>query len=64
MAKAADADEYQPSYREQTVDKTLQNFDKRISENEKRWLMSKGALAMLATLKGVDFAISKLGSLI
>lgn len=61
---AADTTEYEPSYREQSVDATLDEHDARISRNEKRWLMTKGALGMLATVKGVDFAIAQLGSLI
>jgi hypothetical protein len=62
---AADStEEYRPSYREETVDETLDEHDVRISRNEKRWLMTKGALGMLATVKGVDFAISQLGSFI
>ena len=64
MADTADVDEYQPTYRQQTVDKTLDKFDKRISKNERRWLMTKGALGMLAAVKGVDFAIGQLSSLL
>lgn len=55
---------YEPDYRQNHVDKTLEEFDTRISRNEKRWLMTKGALGMLAAIKGVDFAIGQLGSLI
>lgn len=55
---------YEPNYRQNQVDKTLEEHDRRISRNEKRWLMTKGALGMLAMVKGVDFAISQIGSLI
>lgn len=61
---AAESEDYQPSYRQRTVDKTLAEHDTRISRNEKRWLMTKGALATLAAVKGVDFAITSLGSFI
>jgi hypothetical protein len=56
--------EYEPSYRERTIDQTLDEHDNRISQNEKRWLMTKGALAMLAAVKGIDTAVGHLGSLI
>jgi len=56
--------EYQPNYRQRTVDKTLDEHDKRITRNEKRWLMTKGAIGTLAAVKGVDFAITQLGSFI
>jgi len=56
--------EYQPSYRQQTVDQTLDEHDARITRNEKRWLMTKGAIGTLAAVKGVDFAITQLGSFI
>lgn len=56
--------EYEPSYRERTVDQTLTEHDRRISQNEKRWLMTKGALGMLAAMKGIDAAIGQLGSFI
>lgn len=52
---------YSPSYREQTVDKTLEDHDARITANEKRWLMTKGAIGTLAAIKGVDFALVQLG---
>jgi len=55
---------YNPTYRQHDVDKTLEEFDSRISANERRWLMSKGAIAALAAVKGVDFALVQLGTLI
>lgn len=62
---AADStEEYSPTFRERTVDQTLSEHDNRISKNEKRWLVTKGALTMLAAVKGIDFTIAQLGSLI
>lgn len=58
------SDNYEPTYREIDVDKTLVEHDNRISRNEKRWLMGKGALAVLAVVKGIDFGIAQLGTLI
>lgn len=65
----ADTQEGQPSqylqgYREREVDDTLEEHERRITANERRWLMAKGALAMLAAIKGVNFAVRQLGSLI
>jgi len=57
-------DNYDPTYRELNVDETLSSHDARISKNERRWLMGKGALAALAVIKGVDFGIAQLGTLI
>lgn len=56
--------EYEPSYRERTIDKKLRNHESRITKNERRWLITKGALAMMAGIKGVDFGITVLSSLI
>mgnify|MGYP006295093363 CR=1 FL=1 len=64
MSSKHDAASYQPSFRQQTVDKRLEDHDARITANEKRWLMTKGALATLAAIKGVDFALVQLGSFI
>jgi len=61
---ADSASEYEPSYRQKSVDKALDEHDARISRNEKRWLMTKGALAMLAATKGIDFGIGQLGTLL
>lgn len=55
-----DARSYEPSYRESRVDERLNEHDTRITANERRWLMTKGALAMMAAIKGVDFAITHL----
>lgn len=59
MSMAAERAE-QRSYRERTVDKTLDDHEKRITANERRWLITKGALGMLALTKGADLAISQL----
>lgn len=61
---AETVEEYEPSYRQQTVDQTLDEHDTRISKNEKRWLVTKGALAMLAAMKGIDAGLAQLGSLL
>jgi len=58
---ADSASEYEPSYRQKSVDKALDEHDARISRNEKR---TKGALAMLAATKGIDFGIGQLGTLL
>lgn len=43
---------YDPSYRQERVDTRLQDHEARISKNERRWLMTKGALIMLAIVGG------------
>jgi len=64
MSSKHDAASYEPSFRQQTVDTRLEDHDARITANEKRWLMTKGALATLAAIKSVDFALVQLGSFI
>ncbi len=54
----------QLSYREQEVHDTLAEHENRITKNEKRFLVAKGAFAMLAAMKGVDFALAQLYSLL
>lgn len=54
----------QLSYRERDVDQTLSEHDKRISNNERRWLVAKGALGMLAIIKGSEVGLGQLVSLI
>lgn len=56
--------EYQPTYRQQNVDETLNEHDRRISNNERRWLIAKGAMAMLAANEGINFAAGQLSSFI
>lgn len=56
--------DYLEAYRERSVDATLEDHERRITNNERRWLMAKGAFAMLATIKGVDFAVGQLMGLI
>lgn len=57
MANAQD--DVPMSYRQQHVDDTLTDHEERITKNERRWLVTKGALAMLAVTKGVDFGIDQ-----
>jgi len=65
MADTQDADpEYLSAYRERHVDNTLEDHERRITKNERRWLVTKGALAMLAAIKGVDFAVAQVASFI
>jgi hypothetical protein len=52
------------TFRERTVHKTLDDHDTRITKNERRWLVAKGALAMLAAAEGTSFVTSQLSSLI
>lgn len=61
---AEQSDNYDPTYRQLNVDEMLTKHDARISKNERRWLMGKGALAALAAIKGIDFGIAQLGTLI
>lgn len=63
-AQERDQSGYLGTYREQYVDDTLDDHERRITTNERRWLMTKGALATLATIKGVNFAIAQLGSIL
>ena len=58
---SSDAPTYEPSFRQQSVDSRLDEHDARITANEKRWLMTKGAIGTLAAIKGVDFALVQLG---
>lgn len=51
---AETTEEYQPSYRERSVDDTLTEHDNRISKNEKRWLMVKGAAFAFAATNAGD----------
>lgn len=51
-------------YHRENISDVLASYDDRISKNERRWLMTKGALAMLAGIKGVDFAFGQLGALL
>jgi hypothetical protein len=51
-------------YHRENIADVLSDHDSRISQNERRWLMTKGALAMLAAVKGADFAFAQLGTLI
>ena len=52
------------TYREQSVDEALNEHDTRITKNERRWLLTKGAMAMLAAIKGVDVVASELTALL
>ena len=52
------------TFRERTVHKELEDHDNRITKNEKRWLVAKGALAMLAAAEGTSFVTSQFASLI
>lgn len=52
------------SWREHHVEETLEEHERRITDNERRWLISKGALMMLAAIKGIDFTITQLGSVL
>jgi type II secretory pathway component PulM len=46
------SESYEPTYRQERVDKRLQDHERRITKNERRWLMTKGALVMLAVVGG------------
>ena len=52
------------TYRERDVEKTLDEHESRITTNEGRWLIAKGALAMLALSKGAETAFGAFSSLI
>jgi hypothetical protein len=58
------ADAQATSYREQHIDDTVEDHERRITKNERRWLVTKGALMMLAAIKGVDFGVSQLAGVI
>lgn len=64
MAETQDESPQPLSYRDQHVDDTLDDHEQRITDNERRWLVAKGALGMLAAYEGVDFAVGQLVSLI
>jgi len=57
------AENYEPTYREIDVDETLSDHENRISDNERRWLLAKGAFVALATIQGTNVAIDAVMSL-
>lgn len=52
------------SYRKRSVDETLRDHEQRLTANERRWLVSKGALGMLAAIKGINYGIDGVTALI
>lgn len=52
------------SYRKRDVDQTLRDHEARITQNERRWLVAKGALGTLAVIKGIDVAVAELITLL
>lgn len=52
------------SYRERDIESTLKDHEDRITMNERRWLVTKGALGMLAIMKGSDVLITELLALL
>jgi hypothetical protein len=51
---------YEPSYRQEDVDKTLEDHERRITRNERWRLILKGAIAGLAMATATDQGIGYL----
>jgi len=60
--------EYNPSYRERRVDKKFAEHERRITANERRWLMAKGgaigATLVLAAIEGSGAMFSIISGLL
>lgn len=56
----AKSSDYSPSYRQKTVDETLDDHEERITRNERWRLVLKGAIVGLALASGSQQAVGQL----